>query len=141
MASFSHELDVEEEEALEAEQKAKKQEELMKLIAKAQDIQFAKDTPLSPQLAVALNKLWSASEVQSNKALISFFDALRTIRYQLLQRRRSANDVLSAMLVSKDNRQAMLEEFREEFNQIDEDFRFDADCKAELHLRVSYFIE
>ena len=135
----AHELDVEEEEAIEAEMKAKKQEELMKLIAKVQDVKFVTNTPLSPQLAVALDNLWSSSESQSNQVLQSFFDSLRTVRYQLLQRRRATNDILSAMLVSKDARQAMLEEFRDEFNDIDEDFRFDVDCKAELHLRVRCF--
>ena len=46
------------------------------------------------------------------------------------------HDALRLLQVRLDNRQDSFEDFIVGFNQIDDDFRFDPDCVAELHLRT-----
>ena len=92
-------------------------------------------TQLPLKLAVALTDMWAAAENQSMEAGRSFFNSLRDCRYQMVQRRRVVHDALSSLQVRLDYRQEVFDEFVSGFNAIDDDFRFDPDCAAELHLR------
>ena len=92
-------------------------------------------TELPRDLAIALSRMWGEAERQSVDAGRSFFKALRNCRYQMVQRRRALHDALSVQLTRLDCRQELLDDFVTGFNQIDDDFRFDVDCIAELHLR------
>jgi hypothetical protein len=59
------------------------------------------------------------------------------VRYQLIQRRRAVSDIVNTLLICRDNRQSLFEQFRDSFNnEFDPDFRFDVDCKGELLLRT-----
>ena len=87
------------------------------------------------RLATALTEMWQGAEAQSRMASRNFFAALRDLRYQMVQRRRAVHDAIVRLLTRQDARQNLLEDFRVGFNEIHEDFRFDVDCIAELHLR------
>ena len=88
------------------------------------------------KLAMSLASIWDHSENYSRRTSKSFFASLRDIRYQVLQRRRLINDTIWKMLIRIDERQQLLNEFRDKFNEIENDFRFDSDCIAELHLQT-----
>jgi hypothetical protein len=90
---------------------------------------------LPKALATSLTSLWQAVEDQSYTIGRTFFNALRDARYQQIQRRRGLHDTLSSLLLRLDTRQELFDEFATGFNAIDNDFRFDPDCCAELHLR------
>ena len=92
-------------------------------------------TKMPRDLAIALSRMWGEVEKQSVEAGRSFFKSLRSSRYQMVQRRRALHDALSVQLTRLDCRQELLDDFVVGFNQIDDDFRFDTDCIAELHLR------
>lgn len=94
-------------------------------------------TALPFQLATALSGMWNSAENTSIEVGRVFFKTLRDYRYQMVQRRRVMHDALRLLLVRLDNRQDLFEDFIVGFNQIDDDFRFDPDCVAELHLRTS----
>lgn len=87
-------------------------------------------------LARAMSSYWAIVEEQSASVGRQFFNAIRDQRYQVIQRRRSIHDVLNILIVRRDGRQNMLEDFRAHFNEIENDFRYDQDCIAELHLRT-----
>lgn len=72
----------------------------------------------------------------SDLSYCSFAMAMREIKYQMLQRRRGMHDTVYAILTKLDDKQTLLEHFRNEFNSFDLDFRFDPECQAELHLRT-----
>ena len=93
-------------------------------------------TTLPPQLATALSGMWDTAENNSIIVGRMFFKTLRDYRYQMIQRRRVMYDALRLLQVRLDNRQDLFEDFIVGFNQIDDDFRFDTDCVAELHLRT-----
>ena len=99
-------------------------------------------TPLPPvftqmprELAKALSDMWRTAESQSVETGRSFFNTLRDSRYQMVQRRRALHDALSVLHARLDNRQEIFDDFVSGFNAIDDDFRFDNECAAELHLR------
>jgi hypothetical protein len=87
-------------------------------------------------LADALLRMWNTSEAQSARKSKAYFDGVRDIRYQMLQRRRAAFDSVSSLLVKLDNRQEIFDKFRQKFNDVSSDMRFDPDCVAELHLQA-----
>lgn len=87
-------------------------------------------------LARALSNMWENSESQLHLSATEYFCALRDMRYQMLQRRRSIHDVIYPLLIRRDTRQDLFETFRNGFNEIPADFRFDLDCVSELHLRT-----
>jgi hypothetical protein len=87
-------------------------------------------------LADALLRMWNTSETQSERKSKAYFDGVRDIRYQMLQRRRAAFDSVSSLLVKLDNRQEIFDSFRQKFNDVSSDMRFDPDCVAELHLQT-----
>lgn len=91
---------------------------------------------LPQKVAISLATMWEHCEKYSRRTSKSFFTSLRDIRYQLLQRRRFINDSIWKMLIRRDERQELFDEFRDKFNEIENDFRFDPDCIAELHLRA-----
>jgi len=86
-------------------------------------------------LANALVSMWNTSETQSKRKSNAFFRSFRDVRYQMTQRRRAAYDTMSCLLVKLDDRQEVFDEFRQKFNSIDANLRFDPDCIAELHLQ------
>ena len=88
------------------------------------------------KLALSLASMWDHCEKYSRRTSKSFFASLRDMRYQILQRRRLLNDTIWKMLVKIDERQQLFDDFRNKFNEIENDFRFDPDCIAELHLRT-----
>jgi hypothetical protein len=101
------------------------------------DISADLETTLPTRLATALNQVWKKIEADSLIAGIDFFDAMRDIRHQSSQRRRAIFDLISHHLISEDHRQELFDAFCQRFNQeIEEDFRHDLDCKAELLLRA-----
>eukprot|EP01041_Mallomonas_annulata_P008514 gene8514-17555_t len=87
-------------------------------------------------LADALGELWRVSENQSLQSCKRFYSALRDVRFQICQRRRALHDTLQMNLIRHEDRQSIFDEFRQEFNEIEDDFRFDSDCIAELQLRT-----
>lgn len=93
-------------------------------------------TTLPIQLATALTGMWNTAENTSIEVGRVFFKTLRDYRYQMVQRRRVMHDALRLLQMRLDNRQDLFEDFIVGFNQIDDDFRFDPDCVAELHLRT-----
>jgi hypothetical protein len=90
---------------------------------------------VSPELARSLAGMWGVVEGQSVDVGRAFFKSLRDTRYQMMQRRRMLHDTLSVLQSRVDGRQELFDEFVTSFNQVDDDFRFDMDCVAELHLR------
>lgn len=90
---------------------------------------------VSPELARSLAGMWGAVESQSVDVGRAFFKGLRDSRYQMMQRRRMLHDTLSVLQSRVDSRQELFDDFVTAFNQVDDDFRFDMDCVAELHLR------
>jgi hypothetical protein len=48
---------------------------------------------------------------------------------------RGLHDTVSAILIRLDDRQEQFDEFVTGYNDIEDDFRFDIDCAAELNLR------
>ena len=90
---------------------------------------------VSPELARSLAGMWGAVESQSVDVGRAFFKGLRDSRYQMMQRRRMLHDTLSVLQSRVDGRQELFDDFVTTFNQVDDDFRFDMDCVAELHLR------
>ena len=101
----------------------------------AQPVPTPMYTTLPFQLAKALSGMWNTAENTSIDVGRVFFKTLRDYRYQMVQRRRVMHDALRLLQVRLDNRQDLFEDFIQGFNQIDDDFRFDPDCVAELHLR------
>lgn len=91
---------------------------------------------LQKPLADILGRIWSVCESQSVQAFSTFFTAFRDVRFQSLQRRRALHDVVQVMLVRHDDRQSIFEDFRNGFNAVEDDFRFDTDTMNELHLRI-----
>ena len=94
-----------------------------------------KPNDIPTPLADALLRMWNTSEEQSGRKSDAFFSAMRDVRYQMLQRRRAAFDAVSTLLVKLDNRQELFDAFREKFNNVPADMRFDPECVAELHLQ------
>jgi hypothetical protein len=90
---------------------------------------------VSAELARSLAGMWGAVESQSVDVGRAFFKGLRDSRYQMMQRRRMLHDTLSVLQSRVDGRQELFDDFVTTFNQVDDDFRFDMDCVAELHLR------
>jgi hypothetical protein len=87
-------------------------------------------------VAKALARLWEVVEQQSRAASERFYSSVRDVRYRLVQRRRCVHDVIRRLYNVRDDKQAMFDAFREGFNSFDNDFRFDPDLRAELHLRT-----
>jgi hypothetical protein len=71
------ELDVDEEEAAEAEAAARRVQQRLELIAKCQLQSYPNSTPLPQLLAKALSDLWLTSEMQSDRSIHTYFDSLR----------------------------------------------------------------
>lgn len=88
------------------------------------------------QLAAALSKMWATNEAQLSMSARSYFCSLRDLRYQMLQRRRGVFDAIYHIMIRADGRQDLVDGFCAGFNDVQADFRFDADCIAELHLRA-----
>ncbi len=88
------------------------------------------------RIAEALSSFWEKNESFSFKNGLDFFSAMRDIRYQFVQRRRVALDSVYTGMIRVDDRQVNFNKFREDFNSIDDELRFDPDCIAELHLRT-----
>ena len=88
------------------------------------------------KLAVALNNVWTCCEADSKMTSKKCFSVLRNVRYRMMQRCRGINDIIQAVFITKDEKQTLFETFRNDFNSIEEDFRFDLDFKAEMHLRA-----
>lgn len=91
---------------------------------------------VAPKLALILRSLWQSAEEQSIVTTTSFFKSLCEVRLLSLVRRRLAHDVLHSMLSRNDDKHVLIGRFCDEYNQIDHDFRFDTDFKAEWSLRV-----
>ncbi|RYH29621.1 hypothetical protein EON65_07850 [archaeon] len=91
---------------------------------------------LHPLLAGALNELWEATEQQCNSSGESFYFSMRDVRFQMLQRRRMAIDSTNGCMMRLDDRQDLFNQFRTDFNAVDDEMRFDPDCIAELHLKT-----
>ena len=91
---------------------------------------------LPPKLAKVLNKLWSDGEKQVTNTSIQFFSGLRDVQYQMVQRRGGIRNAVTRSLLRRDNKQDLLDSFREKFNSFEMDFRFDADLINELYLRT-----
>eukprot|EP01039_Chlorochromonas_danica_P002127 gene2127-2321_t len=89
-----------------------------------------------PKLAAALHGLWREAEDQSLQNGQTFFQALRDVRFQMIQRRRMAIDTVNCCMIRLDDRQELFNNFRNGFNAIEEEMRYDPDCIAELHLRT-----
>ena len=92
-------------------------------------------TTLPKELATALKDLWSLAEEQSIETGRTFFNSLRDIRYQMIQRRRATYDSYRLLQTKLDNRQEIYDDFVINFNSVDNDFRFDKECASELYLR------
>ena len=92
-------------------------------------------TVLPKELAIALRDLWTLAEEQSVETGRTFFNSLRDIKYQMIQRRRVTYDSLRLLQIKLDNRQEIYDDFVINFNSIENDFRFDRECASELHLR------
>lgn len=88
------------------------------------------------QVAKALVSLWDTAERQSRSETESFFQTVRDVRYRMVQRRRCFTDALAKCSNKRDAKQSLWEKFVENFNSFDDDFRYDPDLKAELHLRA-----
>jgi len=88
-------------------------------------------------LATALTDMWQLSEDQSKEAALDFFRAMRDIRFNLLHRRRAVFDSVHAHTIRRGNHQEAFEAFRDSFNAIDDEFRFDAEVRAELTLQAT----
>jgi hypothetical protein len=99
-------------------------------------VDFEQTAKLPVPLAKALAECWTASEKASDASSCSFAMAMRELKYQMLQRRRGVHDTVVTILTKLDQKQTLLENFRDEFNSFDLDFRFDPECQAELHLRA-----
>lgn len=91
---------------------------------------------INSKTADALASLWSAVEQQSLSSISSFYESLRDVRYHTVQRRRCIHDVVKRFFNQRDSKQQLFEDFRKGFNEVEDDFRFDDDLKAELHLRA-----
>ena len=91
---------------------------------------------LHQKLATILDRVWSTSENQSFEIGKGYHNAMRDVRVQLLQRRRAMYDAITIFMLRRDDRQSIFEDFRQGFNEIDDDFRFDSDCICELQLRA-----
>jgi hypothetical protein len=107
-----------------------------KYVTLSRKLELPAGTPVPFELAKSLDKLWKCTESQLFSSGQSFFNGLRDLRYQTVQRRRIINDVLHTFFIRRDTRQDLFEDFRGKFNEIDDDFRFDQDCQAELFLRA-----
>jgi hypothetical protein len=88
-------------------------------------------------LADALTGIWNENENTVVDIGRSFYASLRDIRYQMLQRRRVVFDIMQSIFMRRDVRQNLFEDFRVDFNSLEQDFRFDPDCIEELHLRTA----
>jgi hypothetical protein len=91
---------------------------------------------ISQPLAKALSSIWKQGEDQSRLAALSFFNALRDVRYNMLYRRRSVLDCINIMTMRRSDYQDIFYTFRDDFNNIDDDFRFDVEVRAELVMRT-----
>lgn len=108
-------------------------EPLVQDIAKEEE---PKVIELPEPLTKILSSIWKHTESLSTHAGRTCLNALRDIRYEMMQRRRGVVDVISNMLVRSDDRKNIFEQFRQAFNEVEDDFRYDIDCTAELHLRT-----
>jgi len=88
------------------------------------------------QLASALCGIWEGTENASTSVTCSTFSSLRDIRYQMVQRCRNTSDSIGSLIICKERKQNIFEDFRNFFNLIPEDLRFDPDMITELHLRA-----
>ena len=95
-----------------------------------------KQVLLDNNLAKFLIGLWTDAETQSMNSTRNYFSAMRDVRYQMIQRKRCLHDIISRNIVTRDTRQSVFEEFRDRYNTIDIDFRFDDTIIFELHLRT-----
>ena len=102
------------------------------------------------QLSMALDRIWNTAEESFVEGAVETFSCLRDVRYQMLQRYRATFNVVNSLIIRKDTKQALFEEFRDEkFNSIDRDlqqydnierdFRFDTDMMYEFYLRAIEF--
>ncbi len=91
---------------------------------------------LPPRLAKILADVWKAGEKQTEASSEQFFASMRELHYQMIQRRGAIRQVAVTQSLLRHEKQAILDQFREEFNSFDEDFRYDAELMNELYLRT-----
>ena len=88
------------------------------------------------RLAKVLSKLWDEIERQSTQSISRFYRAIHEVRLLTFSRRRLSNDVLHSYQARNDNKHNLIGKFGNEYNSIENDFRYDNDCKAEMCLRI-----
>jgi hypothetical protein len=97
-------------------------------------------TPAAAALSQAVAKYlvgtWKAVETKCTDRTRAFYGSLRDCRYEMLQRRRTVHDVVYKHLVARDKRQEMFENFRDGFNDVSWDCRYDKDFIHEMNLRA-----
>jgi hypothetical protein len=87
-------------------------------------------------LAISLARLWALVESQSTARSVSYYDAVRSVRFNVVQRRRICFDVINTQMVCMDDRQEIFDKFTASFNSFSDNLRFDPDIIAELHLQT-----
>jgi hypothetical protein len=122
--------------ALETTENAAPEAKVFPLMTFDKNPPVVEDNVLPIRLAEAMSTFWEKNETFSYQNGHDFFNSMRDIRYQFVQRRRIALDSIYTGLIRVDDRQELFNKFREEFNAIDDELRFDPDCIAELHLRT-----
>lgn len=100
------------------------------------DENLSKEGTLPARLATILNKIWNVAESHVDVSCQSFFKSMRDIRYTMLQRKGIVYQVIASHLLKRDSRQDIFDAFVENFNSFDEDFRYDIDLMADLHLKT-----
>jgi hypothetical protein len=105
-----------------------------KVVAKRLPVILTNSIP--PKLAAILHNFWNSMEIQNHENGKQFNSMIRDIRFQIIQRRRLCMDTTYTAMLRYDSRQELFNKFREGFNAIENNFRYDPDCIAELFLRT-----
>lgn len=87
-------------------------------------------------VARVLKDFWESQEKFGNTNGEIFYHAVQDLRFKTLQRRRVSIDTVYYCMMRYDNRQELFNNFRDKFNSLDEELRYDPDCIIELHLRL-----